>query len=199
MLESLKSAKLWINSPPVLEIALTGPQPFVLPDLPPVLTDAHLRWAIVMLRDASLQAMFRKYFALRLRDLIVDTLSAHDSPVVLPYADAFSRQLFQLCQVSLTQADRIDPLDEHVLRNCIPLMIHATYSTQWQDPSAAAAGSHSNALSREIVDRALTHPAAVRPSATASSCFQDPRTQRDFLESICRHLLHLKVDVGRPC
>jgi len=198
MLESLKSAKLWINSPPVLEISLTGPQPFVLPDLPPVLTDAHLRWATVMLRDASLQAMFRKYFALRLRDLIVDTLSAHDSPVVLPYADAFSRQLFQLCQVSLTQADRIDPLDEHVLRNCIPLMIHATYSTQWQDPSAAAAGSHSNALPREIVDRALTHPAAVRPSATASSCFQDPRTQRDFLESICRHLLHLKVDVGRP-
>ena len=204
MLESLKSAKLWINAPPVLEIALTGPQPlFVLPDLPPVLTDAHLRWATVMLRDASLQALFRKYFALRLRDLIVDTLSAHDSPVLLPCADAFSRQLFQLCQVSLTQADRIDPLDEHVLRNCIPLMIHATYSSHWQDPSAAAAAatgsSHPNALPREIVDRSLAHPAAVRPSSTASSCFQDPRTQRDFLESICRHLLNLKVDIGKPC
>jgi len=195
MLESLKSAKQWINSPPVLEIVLSGSQPFVLPDLPPVLTDAHLRWAIAMLRDASLQAMFRKYFALRLRDLVADTLSAFDSAVRLPCADTFSRQLFQLCQVSLTQADRIDPVDDHVLRNCIPLMIHSTYSTNWQESNAAPTDIQFKTLPREIVGRSLAHPAAVRPDAVYSSCFQDPKTLRDFLESICRHLLLLKLDV----
>jgi hypothetical protein len=140
-------------------------EPVGLPDLPACLADSQLLWSLVILRDVSVQALFRKQLAMRLRDLVVASASvgggARSWSVTAPtaptaptaagcfagqcrhfHADMDTRRLFQLCQMSMTFSDSIDRLDEHVLRFHVPLLVYHVLQAQAQAQasSAVAAG-----------------------------------------------------------
>jgi hypothetical protein len=251
MLRSLRAALARIRSPPVLlngrilsaEKAATasrsqesnGSVGLPLPDLPPVPADAQLSWALVLLRDFSVQALLRKQFAMRLRDLIVSssdvsvlTMDSKESSSVvseghfapkfaLPAADSLSRLLFQLCQMSLTYANRIDPVDEGVLRVYIPRLIYcvltrkpdATAEVKKEGDKAsngttngtssaapAAAGKILAATAKAVLAEVFAQQPledSLAPAPGRQSCFGDAEVLRDFLESIAKHMINLKL------
>mgnify|MGYP005991659749 CR=1 FL=1 len=256
VLRSLRTAVQHLRAPPVLinnrlyssEKAATmmqydaSLQSQPLSDLPPVLqVDSQLRWTLVLLRDFSVQALLRKQFAMRLRDLIntsCDTTSITvDSRIVtnnaqpgqfliksmLPAADSVCRCLFQLCQLSLTYANRLDSLDEYVLRVYIPLVIYhviqqaennytTTNNTTNNTTTASATTSTTTTTttSAVIVGKSLVQQAKEvlqsvfeqQPTAHAllagipkSSCFSNTDILKEFLESIAKHLINMKIQI----
>jgi len=190
-------------------------------DLLSVLADAQLRWALALLRDFSVQALLRRQFAMSLRDLIVKSSDVKDinqakadaaitkghfaNKVFFPHGSAMCRQLFQLCQMSLTYADRIDGMDEHVLRVYIPLLVHCTVKPSSEAttvaPAVPATGAERaqllNITARALVKEVLEHPAAAENNifkrSGYSSCFSDRAVLREFLESVAKHLINMKM------
>jgi hypothetical protein len=247
MLRALRTALARIRSPPVLLNGkiLSAQQAATtvlgrsahsvglpLPDLPPVPADSQLSWALVLLRDFSVQALLRKQFAVRLRDLVVTSSDisglALDSPeasgavspghfapkFALPASDSLCRLLFQLCQMSLTYANRIDSVDERVLRLYIPRLVYcvltrnpdaATVEVKREgdagavDKPAIAPGKSLAAAAKDVLAEVFAQQpldALLPTPARQQSCFADDEVLREFLESIAKHLINLKM--GQP-
>lgn len=221
LLRWLTSAKERLQKPlrlaagKVVEFAegINSPDGIVLQDLPPVIADYHVSWALTMLRDTALQQLFRKQLAMRLRELIVassdtsagtattsvkteDGCFAHR--VSFPHADVLCRNLFQLCQMSLTYENRIEALDDHVLRVYLPLLVYYTVRPDDNIPVPAASDSKaSNATAKAVVKKVLEHsePLAVLASRPErlKSCYSERGVLREFLESIGTHLVNMKL------
>lgn len=193
----------------------------VLSDLPPVMADTQLRWALTLLRDFSVQMLLRKQFAMRIREIVLSsgdtsgitqsmadaahTLGHFANKCILPHADKLCRQLFQLCQMSLTYTDAVDRLDEHVLRVYIPLLIYYVLkpSEEAAVPAAAAASEKVNLLAvtaRAVVKAVFEHPLSAQDDisrrqeySTDTTCFSDKAVLKEFLESIAKHMINMKL------
>jgi hypothetical protein len=169
-------------------------KPMKLSDLPAVPADSQLRWALCILRDQPVQALLRKQFATRLKDLInssADTSAltslenAHAAQfaakVQLPALDGPCRMLFQMCQLSVTYEHRIDPFDEFVLRVHIPLLVYHVLqhiATENGATPSSTGGSSQGAMSKNNSQTSLNATAHSKNLAAAA---------KEVLRSVFEH------------
>jgi len=219
LLQSLKAAVVAINTPRRLMngrvVGGTG-EGLYLNELPAVIADAQLSWALTLLKDISVQMLLRKQFAMRLRDLITSStdtsaitqLRADEmqhkghfaNKVLFPHADVQCRQLFQLCQMSFTYANHVDRIDEHVLRVYIPRLIYFVVRPSGEGLKAVPDNERAQQLTataRAVVKSVLEHPVHEKDNIfirqSYSTCFSDKAVLRDFLEATAKHLINMKL------
>ncbi len=103
-------------------------------DLPTVIADSKLQWAITMLLDSSVQQYFLSFLASRLRILLQQLTSTGDfastglqlsasTKLKLPFEDPLLRQCLQLYQLSDQSAPQFEEARPDLLRVLLPLLL----------------------------------------------------------------------------
>mmetsp|Transcript_35638 Transcript_35638/g.79174 ORF Transcript_35638/g.79174 Transcript_35638/m.79174 type:complete len:181 (-) Transcript_35638:2377-2919(-) len=152
--------------------------------------------------------MLRRQLSLRLRELIVasfdtEVVGNYSLKGVFPHADAATRRLFQLCQISRTMESRIDPIDEVVLRVHIPLTLYFVVAPilaeergrlREEAQEATDISQRVKAAVADVLEHQLCREATL--SRLAPSCFSHAALLQDFLESLSKQIIGREVGVS---
>lgn len=162
-----------------------------VPDLPPIIAVQQLQWALLLLRDVSVQALLRKQLAISMLEIVSKhlnsnvsaiagntnvafaagsriTSSADGSSIRMPFEDLTVRRVFQLCQISYSSYDEAVPaLDQATLRVVLPLLLMQISRDHMNSDHGAAQQDQS------LDDAAKTAAIASRAKALVGSTLKD--------------------------
>ena len=188
-------------------------------DLPSVLADDKLKWAITMLKDPTFQSLLRKYLAGRLRAILLSLQSpvlpraSFASPASavsaanialphLPFEDKLCRHAVQLCQLAFENNDgglqQIYPVRNKILRELIPqvmaaVLSHDGHSTN-EGPDSSGMDYRTPQMKSQDAKRGIFAVIDAAITEGSSSILDQSNAQRFklFFESISKQLAEVK-------